>query len=94
VLPRECRGPQLGRQSLVEIGLAEQRFFIALILDLMDKHVLGPSEFPGHTDVELALQRIGASFEDDKVMAPGNFSHQWCEFFRRGVDLVKTFHPP
>ena len=27
-----------------------------------------------------ALQRIGALFEDDKILAPGNFSHQWCEF--------------
>ncbi len=72
---------QLGRQSFVEIGLAEQGLLIALVLDLMDKDALGPSEFLSHADVKLALQRIGASFENNQVMAPGDFSHQWCEFF-------------
>jgi hypothetical protein len=30
-------GAKFGRQRLVEIGLAEQGFFIALVVDLMDK---------------------------------------------------------
>ena len=49
-------GAQLGRQGLVEIGLAEQGLLVALVLDLVDQHVLGPAELCGHADVELALQ--------------------------------------
>ena len=76
-----CLGAQLGRQGLVEIGLAEQGLLIALVLDLVDQHVLGPAELLRHADVELAFKRIFASFQNDKVMAPSDFSHQWCEFF-------------
>ena len=56
---------QLGRQGFVEIGLAEQGLLVALIIDLMDKHVLGPPELFRHADVELTFQRIATTLEND-----------------------------
>ena len=35
-----------------------------------------------------------AGLQNCQVMAPADFSHQWCEFFQAGVRLEKSFHPP
>ena len=59
---------KLGRQRTIEVGLTQQRFFIALVFDLMDKHIPGPAESAGHADVELAFQRIFALIHNDKVV--------------------------
>ena len=49
--------------------------------DLVDEDILRPAELTGHADVEFAFERIGAPFKNDKIVAPANFSHHWCEFF-------------
>ena len=45
-------------------------------------------------DVELAFQRILPTFQDGRVVAPGNFSHQWRQFFQAVVRLKESLHPP
>jgi len=54
---------------------------MALVLDLMNEDILGPAELAGHAKIELPLQRVLAAIQDCQVVAPANFSHQWCEFF-------------
>ena len=61
-------GAKLGRQRMVEVGLTEQRFFVALAFDLMDQHVPGPTEPAGHADVELTFQRVFALIHNGKVV--------------------------
>ena len=62
--------------------MLRQRFLVALVFALMDEHVPGPAELVGHVDVELALQRVFALIHNGRVVAPGNFSNQWLEFFK------------
>ena len=46
VLHRQLRlGSKLRRQRLVEISSARQRFFVALVLDLVDERVLDQPNF-------------------------------------------------
>ena len=40
--------------------LIEQRFFIALVVDLVNKDILGPAELARHPDVEFTLKRTPA----------------------------------
>ena len=87
-------GAKFRRQRLVEIGLAQQGFFIALVIDLVNEHILGPAELAGHAQIEFPLQRVLAALQDGQVVAPADFSHQWCEFFQTGVCLEKGLHPP
>ena len=67
------------------------RISMALVFDPVNPHVLGPAEFPGHADVELALQGVFAALLDDQVMAPAYFSHQRCEFWKTLIGLKKPF---
>ena len=87
-------GAKFRRQRLVEVGLAEQGFFIALVVDLVNEDILGPAELAGHAQIEFPLQRVLAALQDGQVVAPADFSHQWCEFFESGVRLEKSLHPP
>ena len=87
-------GAKFRRQRLVEVGLAQQGFFIALVVDLVNEDILGPAELAGHAQIEFPLQRVLAALQDGQVVAPADFSHQWCEFFESGVRLEKGFHPP
>ncbi len=43
------------REGFVEVGLTEQGLLVALILDLMDKHTLGPPELSRHAEIKLTL---------------------------------------
>lgn len=52
-------------QGFVEVGLAEQGLFVTLVLDLVDKYVLGPAEPAGHRDVKLLFERIVAALKND-----------------------------
>src|SRR4051794_40335773 len=74
-------GAKLGSQHTIEIGLAQEGLLVALVLDLVNQHTLGPSEFLRRADVELPLQRVGTLAEDDQVLGPTDFSNQWLEFF-------------
>jgi hypothetical protein len=60
-----CLRAQLGRQGLVEVGLAEQRLLVALVFDLVDKNVLGPAELLRHPDVELTFEPLTTTLEND-----------------------------
>lgn len=44
--------------------------------------------------IELALQRVVALLQDDQIMRPSKFSHQWCEFLIARVGFIETAHPP
>ena len=43
-----CLRTQFRRKCLIEIGLTKQGFFIALVIDLMNENVPGPTELAGH----------------------------------------------
>ena len=64
------------RQGLIEIGLARQLFFVALVADLMNEYVLRPLELASHAHEECAFERILATFEHDQIVTPANFPHQ------------------
>jgi hypothetical protein len=51
--------------------LIEEGFFVALVSDLVHKHVLRPAEFARHQDVEFALHVIPASFPDALITVGG-----------------------
>ena len=76
-----CLSAQLGRKSLVEVGLAEQGLLVALILDLMDKDVLGLPKLFRHAEVKLTLQRFFAALEDHEVLGPSDCCNQWLQFW-------------
>ena len=61
----KCSGGNCETACFTIVGLAEQRFFIALVFDLMDKHVLGPAELSRHADVELSFERVSTALEND-----------------------------
>ena len=63
------------RKGLGEVGFAERRFLVGLILDLMYQYVYSPAKFSGHTDVELALEIIFTFFQNNSVMGPSYFCH-------------------
>jgi hypothetical protein len=60
---------------LVEVGLAKQGFFIALVVDLVNEYVFGPAELAGYAQTEFPLQRVLAAFQDGQGMAPADFSY-------------------
>ena len=60
-----CLGAQLGRQGLVEVGLAEQGLLVTLVFDLVYKNILGPTELSRHADVELSFEGITTTLEND-----------------------------
>lgn len=57
----------------------------------MDQYVFSPAEFFGHEDIELAGQVVFAFFQDDDIMRPADFLHQWCKFFQ--VLIVQVEFP-
>jgi len=87
-------GAQCRAQRRIEICLTQQAFFVTLIFDLVDENVFRPAEFPGHANVEFALQEIFAAGHDDQIMAPCNFSNQRLEFWRRMIFGIQLPHIP
>jgi len=61
--------------------LAEERFFIGPVFNVVDKNVLAPPVFPGHADVKFTFKIIFAALKDYDVVSPTDFSRHWCEFF-------------
>ena len=86
--------PNTGGHGTIEVGLAEQRLLVGLVLNLVRQHVLGPPELAGHANVELALQWILALLQNHEIVRPTYFSHQWCEFCRIRVCGEEKPHTP
>jgi len=55
---------------------------------------LAPSFPDAYPQVELAFLLAPAAAQDEQVVGPGQFSHQWCEFWRAAVGLEELPHPP
>ena len=79
-------------QSLIEIALPEQGFFIALVLDLVDENVLRPTELARHTDIEFLFQRVFATLHDDQIMRPTDLCNQRLHFWEGVVREIKLPH--
>jgi hypothetical protein len=80
--------------SGVKAGLIEHRFPVSPIFDLMNQHVLGPTELLRLADVEFTFGGLLASLQNHQVLGPTNFSHQWCEFFVISIRLVELLDSP
>jgi len=82
ILDRQRRlGPDLRRQGGIEVGLVQQVLLVALVVDLVLEHGLGPAEAGGGAEVELSFQQVFASSHDDQVLSPTDFSNQRLEFW-------------
>jgi hypothetical protein len=67
---------------------------IALVLDLVDKDILGPTKLLRHPDVEFAFQIIFALGHDHQMLGPTDFSNQWLEFWVRMIRQIELTHVP
>ena len=95
VFDREfCLIPNVLWERGVEVSLIEQRLFVGPVFDLVNQNVLAPSELLGPLKVELALGRLLAPLNDQQILGPANFSHQWCEFFILRVRFVELLDSP
>lgn len=63
-------------------------------VELAFQFPLAPLLAGGEPQVELAFVVPFAPAHDEQVVRPGQFSHQWCEFWLVAVGLEKLHHPP
>ena len=93
VLHRQLRlCTQRGREGPVEVGLAKQRFLVALVIDLVDEHILGPAELACHAQVEFTFLRVLATLQDDEVVRPADLCNQRLHFHIVAVEQKKFPH--
>lgn len=71
---------------------ARQRFFVALIVDLVDQYVLGPAELARRADAELARQGVLAALKDHQVLGPADLCNQWLHSLVIPVQQIKLAH--
>ena len=55
---------------------------------------LAPPLADGDAQVKLAFLLAFAAAHNEQVVGPGQFSHQWCEFWSVAVVLEELPHPP
>jgi hypothetical protein len=60
----------------------------------LNKHGFGPAELGGHAQVEFSSEGVFATFQNEKIMGPADFSHQWCEFWMGSVSIVEQAGAP
>jgi len=61
---------------LVEVGLVEEIFLVALVVDLVAEDGLGPAEASRGAEAELPRQVVLAASHDHQILRPADFSNQ------------------
>ena len=72
---------QFRREFFTKIGLVEQVFFVAFVVNLVLKYRLCPAKPGRRPKIEFSFKLICASGENNKVFSPTDFSNQWLEFW-------------
>jgi hypothetical protein len=58
----------------------------------VNQHILGPTEFAGHTQVEFPLQGVFATLQYHQIVAPANLCNQWLHPWIIAVEQVELPH--
>jgi hypothetical protein len=74
---------------LIKVGLIQQVFFVALVVDLMLKNGFRPPKASRRPQIELALQGVFAARKNDEIFRPADFSNQRLEFCK--IFIISLF---